>query len=203
MVRYTKLHKNMSHLTTVRMSLKCQPCLIKALEIFALKPNVEQLNVVVDKHQFITGNSYNDKYAKDLVFQWVEKTQDYEVSADFWHLDRVVRSNFQMELQKEYTRQWAHYQAQQLGFSMHETMGDDGNIKFIFSSPTGQIEASVSELGKLQIGVKGVQGEGCLQFSQALEAAAGTLENRQQAAEYYATQAAYYHNQNQQTIGGW
>jgi hypothetical protein len=183
------------------MSIKCRESLQESLQArFKLIAKLDGLNLLVDKSQIPVHREF-DEYRQDVRFIYSPQAEDYSLNADLWYLNLVYKCSFYQELQKEYTKRWAHLQAQRLGFSVHEVPGDDGTIKFVFASPTGQVEAQLNREGKLQLEVNGVLGEGCLQFSQALESAAGSIEERVRTPDFYREQQAYYANQQQ--IGGW
>jgi len=191
----------MSHLVTILMSIKCRESLQQSLQTrFELVAKLDGLNLLVDKSQIPINESF-DEYRQDVRFIYNPETESYSLNADLWYLDLVYKCSFYQELQKEYAKRWAYLQAQRLGFDVHEVPGDDGTIKFVFASPTGQVEAQLNQEGKLQLGVNGVFGEGCLQFTQALESAAGSVEQRVHTPDFYQEQQVYYANQQQ--VGGW
>jgi hypothetical protein len=48
-----------------------------------------------------------------------------------------------------------------------------------------ELEITIDKSGKVQVAVRGVQGEGCLALTKNIENAVGTVEERGFTAEYY------------------
>jgi hypothetical protein len=48
-----------------------------------------------------------------------------------------------------------------------------------------EIEITIDKDGRVQVGVQGVHGEGCLALTKNIELAVGTVEVREYTAEYY------------------
>lgn len=192
----------MSHYTTVRLKFTDKQALISSLEALEYKPVVldqpehlygyqgdirpETAEIIVPRHQISSGSN-------DLGFKFNPQTNAWD----------MIISNFDIGLtrgairiREEYVRQIINRQARAVGLVVHE-VSENGKLKFVLTSPTGQITAEPSDTS-VQIRVNGVLGAGCLQFSQALESLLGDVEHRQQTAEYYAQQMFAM---NQQQIG--
>jgi hypothetical protein len=48
-----------------------------------------------------------------------------------------------------------------------------------------ELEITIDKTGKVQVAVRGVQGEGCLGLTKNIENAVGIVEERNYTAEYY------------------
>jgi hypothetical protein len=48
-----------------------------------------------------------------------------------------------------------------------------------------ELEITIDKEGRVQVAVRGVQGEGCLVLTKNIENAVGTVEEREYTAEYY------------------
>jgi hypothetical protein len=48
-----------------------------------------------------------------------------------------------------------------------------------------ELEITIDKEGRVQVAVRGVQGEGCLAVTKNIENAVGTVEEREYTAEYY------------------
>jgi len=48
-----------------------------------------------------------------------------------------------------------------------------------------ELEITIDKEGRVQVAVRGVQGEGCLGLTKNIENAVGTVEEREYTAEYY------------------
>lgn len=48
-----------------------------------------------------------------------------------------------------------------------------------------EIEITIDKDGHVKVGVRGVQGEGCLALTRNIENAVGTVEEREYTTEYY------------------
>ena len=48
-----------------------------------------------------------------------------------------------------------------------------------------ELEITIDKTGKVQVAVRGVQGEGCLDLTKNIENAVGTVEEREYTPEYY------------------
>jgi hypothetical protein len=53
-----------------------------------------------------------------------------------------------------------------------------------------ELEITIDRDGRVQVGVKGIPGDGCLALTKNIENAIGTLEEREYTAEYYEQPAA-------------
>jgi hypothetical protein len=48
-----------------------------------------------------------------------------------------------------------------------------------------ELEITIDKTGRVQVAVRGVQGEGCLGLTKNIENAVGRVEEREYTAEYY------------------
>ena len=48
-----------------------------------------------------------------------------------------------------------------------------------------EMEITIDKEGRIQVNVKGIQGTGCLAFTQELENALGIVEHREYTADFY------------------
>jgi hypothetical protein len=48
-----------------------------------------------------------------------------------------------------------------------------------------ELEITIDKEGRVQVAVRGVQGDGCLGITRNIENAVGTVEEREYTAEYY------------------
>jgi hypothetical protein len=58
-----------------------------------------------------------------------------------------------------------------------------------------ELEITIDKEGKVQVAVRGVKGEGCLEITKNIENAVGTVEERGYTAEFYEQQASVSHHQ--------
>lgn len=190
----------MSHYSTIKLEIRDKQTLIQTLDAMGYKPQIfeeaqhlygfqgdrrpQTAEVIVPRQQ--VGGASND-----LGFKW--NGQAYEMIVSDWDRRQIGRFRYQ------YAKIIIQQQAQQMGLVVTEKPLPGGTIQFTLSSASGQMSAEVLTDGSIKVGVHGVLGAGCLQFSQALESALGEEQDRQQTEEFYAQQNVYY--QNQQQIG--
>lgn len=197
----------MSHYTTVKLKFADKELLIGALKANGYDPLVhdeskpihlfgyrgdlrpETADIIIPRWQISRGSN-------DLGFKFNPETRCWDMIISEFDKGLLSGAN---RIRTEYVRQTVNKQAQLMGLVVHE-VNENGKIKFVLTSPTGQITAEPTSDGNVSVRVNGVLGEGCLQLSQAVEAALGEVQSQQHTAEYYATQAVYY--QNQQMLGG-
>jgi hypothetical protein len=58
-----------------------------------------------------------------------------------------------------------------------------------------ELEITIDKEGKVQVAVRGVKGEGCLEITKNIENAVGTVEERGYTAEFYEQPASVSHHQ--------
>jgi hypothetical protein len=190
----------MSHYSTVELEIRDKQILIQTLEAMRFKPQIfeEAKNLygyLGDKRsqtaEIIVRRRQISRDSNDLGFKWNGRAYEMIVS-DY---DRSIIPRFN----KEYAKLVVQQQAQRLGLVVAEKRLPGGGVQFTLSSASGEMSAEVLADGTIKVGVHGVSGAGCLQFSQALESALGEVRGRQETEEFYAQQNLY--SQNQQQIG--
>jgi hypothetical protein len=60
-----------------------------------------------------------------------------------------------------------------------------------------ELEITIDKEGRVQVAVRGVKGEGCMELTRELENAIGVVEERTPAAEYYEQPEAVTQYQHQ------
>jgi hypothetical protein len=58
-----------------------------------------------------------------------------------------------------------------------------------------ELEITIDRDGRVQVAVRGVQGEGCLDLTKNIEQAVGAVEERVHTAEFYEQPERIYDNQ--------
>jgi hypothetical protein len=188
----------MSHLSQIKLGLKSKELVILCLQTFGLiAEEVKNRNTLRVKGTQFGVRGHN------IDFVWLDQSAEYEISVDLWALTRTQSTlprNFINEFKLEYTKQMVQAQAKQLGLNMGDWTSDDqGSLRVVIGSTAGQISVEVG-LNGLKVGVQGVLGANCQQFSKQLENALGQVQETQLTAEYYAGEQAIA---QQQIMAGW
>lgn len=190
----------MSHVSHIKVGLKSKASIECALGRFNLVASEIEGRLHIPGEQFGLSNS---KYNIDFI--WVKDAQEYELVADIWALglrDSTLPKNFVKEFTLEYTKQMVQLEAQSLGLNIGEWESDGrGNLQTTIGSATAQMHVQIAPSNLVRIGVEGMIGATCQQFSAQLENALGAVESTQLTAEFYAGQQEQAMVQQQITTG--
>lgn len=163
----------MSHLTTVRTQIKCEPCLMQALDNLAttyeaITYEVKEGEIIVRENRwYTTAISVND-------FGEVVMT-----GMDDYPLRNKILS--------AYTEATVEMQARQLGLSVQKQQGKDG-VRYLLSQGNRSVSVQTNSDNTVQVEAHNFQGPHCQQFTQALEGMLGKTENVKHKPEYRMTQ---------------